>query len=94
MVSSDRIVATAVALLLALVLAPAAFALHDHDAGAQAPSHLDCDACHLRQISAVEAAGTPSSQALEFVSDTIVSAPQEGERTAHVGISPSRGPPA
>ena len=94
MLPAGRFVVTAVTFLAVLALAPAAGALHDHDADARPAGHADCDACHLRHVSAVEAAGAPASLAPDPVADTIASAPLEGERAAYVGIHPSRGPPA
>ena len=96
MASAGRFAATAVTLLAVLALAPAASALHDHDHGAdaRAAGHADCEACHLRHVTAVEAAGAPSAPAPDLVADTIGPAPPEGERTTCTGIRPSRGPPA
>ena len=93
MVSSGRFVAV-VTLLAVLALAPAASALHHDHADARAAAHADCDACHLRHVSAVEAAGAPASLAPNPVADTIGSTHAEGERTTYFGIRLSRGPPA
>ena len=94
MVIPDRIVAAAAALLVVLALAPAAVALHDHDAGGQAAGHADCDACHLRQVAAVETGGTLALSAPDLVADANVSTPSAGELTSDTGINPSRAPPA
>lgn len=92
MVSLRRFAARATTLLALLVLVPASIALHDHDAGSLAAGNADCDACQFPNISAVEAAD--SSSAPDLVADTIVPATAAGKRTTHIGIRPSRGPPA
>ena len=90
MVPSKRTAAWAVVLLLAL--APAGIVLHEHDV--QATDHADCDACHLRHLSGVESDGAPAPSAPVLVARAVVAAVANGERSAALGIRPTRGPPA
>ena len=94
MVSSERAVLTALALLLALVLAPATFAVHDHAGDGPAASHTDCAACHLRHVSAVATAGTLALPAPDRVAAAITPATSDAEQPAARGSNPSRAPPA
>ena len=91
MVSPKRTAAWAVILLFVLALAPSGIVLHEHDGQAD---HADCDACHFRHLSGVESDGTPVSSAPDLVARAVVSASTDGERSAALGIRPTRGPPA
>ena len=92
MASLKQAVAAAAALLV--VLASVGSALHEHDADVQAAGHADCDACHLRHLAGVEAAGAPAPAAPDPVAAAVVSVSPDAGRPAELGIAPTRGPPA
>ena len=82
------------ALLMVLALASGSVALHEHDTAAAAAGHADCDACHFRHLSGVEADGTPAPSTPDLVAHAVASADPDGERAAALAIRPTRGPPA
>ncbi len=92
MVLSKQTVAVAVALLIAL--AAVGGALQEHDADVQSAGHANCDACHFRHLSAVEADGAPAPSELELVADAVASTRPDREPGIAPGIHPTRGPPA
>ncbi len=94
MVSLKRMVVMAAALLVVLALAPLGVAVHEHDVDAQAAGYADCDACHFRHLSGVENDGAPAPFVADVAARGVVTARPDGERSAALGIRPTRGPPA
>ena len=94
MVSLKRMVHMAAALLIVLALAPLGVAFHEHDVATQAAGHADCDACHFRHLSGVETDGAPAPFVAGVAARGVVTARPGGERSAALGIRPTRGPPA
>ena len=92
MVPLKRTVAVAVALLMAL--AWVCGAVQAHDADVQSAGHADCDACHFRHLSVVEADGAPAPSELDLVAHAVASTHPQSELGAALGIHPTRGPPA
>ena len=78
----------------AVALATSGAALHEHDVGAQAAGHTDCDACHFRHLSGIAPDGTPAPAGPTLVAHAVAPAPPDGERTAVLGPLLTRGPPA
>ncbi len=83
----------AAALLTVLALVPAGLALHKHEADVQAAGHADCDACHLRHLSAIVTGGAPAPPAPGLVTHAVAPPAPNGERGTPIGICPTRGPP-
>ncbi len=94
MVPLKRMGVMVAALLVVLALVPLGVAFHEHDADAQAAGHADCDACHFRHMSGVEADGAPAPFPVDLVAHAVVTVHSDGERAAALGIRPTRGPPA
>ncbi len=92
-VLSKQTVAVAVALLMALAWVGGA--LHEHDADVQSAGHADCDACHFRHLSVVEADRAPAAPSeLDLAAHAVASTHPHGELGIAPGIHPTRGPPA
>ena len=92
MVRSKRTVAVAVALLMALAWVGGA--LREHDADVQSAGHADCDACHFRHLSVVEADGAPAPSAPDLVAHAVAPTRPHAELGTAPAIHPTRGPPA
>ena len=68
--------------------------LQPHDADVQSAAHADCDACHFRHLSVVEADGAPAPSELDLVAHAVASTHPDRELGTAPGIHPTRGPPA
>ena len=92
MVLSKQTVAVVAALLMALAWVGGALSAHDADV--QSAGHADCDACHFRHLSVVEADGAPAPSEPDLVAHAVASPRPDGELGTALGIHPTRGPPA
>lgn len=77
-----------------LALATSGATLHEHDAGAEAAGHADCDACHFRHLSGIAPDGTPAPAGPALVAHAVAPTRPDGERAAALGVLLTRGPPA
>ena len=83
----------AVVAALVIALAGAGGALCGDDADVQSAGHADCDACHFRHLSVVEADGAPAPSEPDLVAHAVASTHPDGEPGTALGIHPTRGPP-
>ena len=82
------------ALLVVLALASVGVTLHEHVTDVQGADHADCEGCHLRHLTAVEAGGPPAPSAPHLVAHAVVATRPDGERSVALGTRFTRGPPA